>query len=82
MEDKKIKKLSAEELENISGGYIYLNYKGEYEVMDWDGNVVEAHGGPDGLKKCVERCRELGLSDRVIEWEDLEEIIQIREGTY
>ena len=81
MNDKKTE-LKPDDLEKVGGGYIYLNYLGEYEIMDWNGNVVEAHGGPDGYKKCVDRCKELGFSERLIEWEDLEEILAIRDGNY
>ena len=81
-ETKKKVKLNAEDLDQITGGYAYRCADGAFEVIDWNGDVVERFTGEDAEKRCQQKCRDLGFSDRVIDWEDLEEILQIRAGTY
>ena len=66
MADKRI--IKDDDLEKISGGYIFKTYDDWYEIIDDIGNVVERFGS---LKACQKKCNELGINPETISWASL-----------
>ena len=66
MTDKKL--IKDDELDNVTGGYIFKTYDSWYEIIDNVGNVVERFGSLDNAKK---KCAELGYNTDMIDWESL-----------
>lgn len=65
-------KLDDEALDAVDGGYLYFNDMMEWEVIDKKGNTVK--GGMRHKEEAIEAARELGLSTRVIFYNDLRDI--------
>lgn len=65
-------RLDEEILDQVSGGYLYINEEGALEVIDGNGNVVATYTGPNAKRDAHNKCAELGLSIKFITYGDLE----------
>ena len=65
------KKINDDALEEVSGGYIFLNDDVKYEIIDDKGDVVDtAYSWDDAVKKAERR----GLNTKFIVWDELKAI--------
>ena len=69
---KKPAVLKDEALAEVSGGFLYINEEGALEVIDGNGNVVATYTGPNAKRDAHQKCAELGLSIKFIDYGDLE----------
>lgn len=69
---KKDNKLNEEQLENISGGYIFCSQGISGADPDYSWEVLDEHGNVKGkfesYKKAQEQAGLMGYSDTVIDW--------------
>lgn len=74
-QDIKLMEMDLEELENVSGGYIYkATFNGgfvRYEVIDDKTGEVVEHFGRTELWDAEKCAREHGLSTEIISWDDV-----------
>ena len=65
------KKLSAEDLNDVSGGYIYAADEGWQVIDDKNGKVLK---GPMTWRNAIKYCQENGLDTKEIDWMDLNKL--------
>ena len=65
------KALQDEALKNVSGGFIFEDSRGVFQIIDEDGNVLELfHSEEEALKYCEEN----GISNKRINWEEVSKL--------
>lgn len=65
--------LSEESLEQVSGGYIFLNEDGEWAIIDANGNEIALIDEDDEEAAIAEAARR-GVETREIEWWELRKL--------